>query len=79
MDVSEYVWVKLTPSGKEHLRRYYADRGLTSRKYMRTKKGLAGSTRFQMWDLMLVFGPLFGTGRPGPFQNCELYFSEPSN
>jgi hypothetical protein len=61
-NVNDHVWVKLTPTGVEHIRRI----GQGFRFSSLEEKG--GWSRWQMWDLMSLFGPIIAMDCQMPFE-----------
>lgn len=62
-NLNEYVWVKLTEKGYQHLtdmhnelRKQYNSMDAISIEYFKNKADKEGYTRFQMWDFMEKFG-----------------------
>ncbi len=69
MNLNEYVWVKLTKAGE----RAYAITYATEIK-PETERGFA---RFQMHELMYVFGPHHSPSSNPMFEDNEIHFSPP--
>jgi hypothetical protein len=65
-NINNYVFVKLTPKGyaihREHWLPFAGD------KYMPPSRDSGGYTKFQLWDLMQVFGTSIYNGCVMPFE-----------
>lgn len=70
-NINYNVWVKLTPEGKKQYRKYYRDLFRNISSFIEVKKLPApdnGWYKFQMWELMEVFGPALYMGCRVPFE-----------
>ncbi|OHA88304.1 MAG: hypothetical protein A2653_01000 [Candidatus Zambryskibacteria bacterium RIFCSPHIGHO2_01_FULL_43_25] len=72
-NINEYVWVKLTPDGLAIHREYYEHLDLDYSRYQPQIDTSSGRARFQMYELMLIFGPHL---KRVPFEDNAIYFSE---
>jgi hypothetical protein len=56
-NINEYVWVQLTAKGQQVYKEYYLNLKLPA-EYMPgpKEKDADGYSKFQMWDLMAIFG-----------------------
>lgn len=61
-NANDYVWVGLTLLGVQIAQRYWAPYD-----YVSSNTDDRGCTRFQLWQLMAIFGEHMGNGRPNPF------------
>lgn len=69
-NINDYVWVRLTQTGKLIHRRRYDElrREVPSLpKYRAPLPDAAGYTRWQMWELMQTFGPHISMAADPPF------------
>ena len=80
-NINEYVWVRLTQSGKlihrrnhDELRRQFP----CLERYRAPLPDSAGYTRGQLWDLMQTFGPHFSLGGEPPF-HTDIMFEQPAS
>ena len=86
INMNDFVSVKLTEDGKIILESYR-----WSMKHILESKGLKGFDlpvpkpdengcfRFQLWNLMYIFGPYIGMGMPIPFENNAVVIEEDNN
>ena len=81
MNVNDQVLVKLTEGGKAKHKQYYADifaqlfEDWESRFYSEPDVDFRGYTKFQMHEIMNIFGPtMFNGSRDMPFENNEIVF-----
>lgn len=83
MNCNDNVWVKLTPYGWGAFNTYYQSLGLDQGPYFAALLDDAtyhrtSHQRFQLWELMHIFGPVCFNGAPGaPFERNEIYFEPP--
>lgn len=83
MNINEWVWVKLTPDGwilhdkhwEDHLGEYFR---IFEREFPRSK-GRDQWQKFQLWDLMSIFGPGIHMTGPVFFEGNEIYFEDPES
>ena len=75
MNVNEIVWVKLTEHGKSVWKKHWEDLKVPA-KHCELRLNWDGRARFQMWELMQVFGPAMYCGGPNVFEDNLLYFTE---
>jgi len=83
-NINHYVFVELTPEGEDVLRRHYAEmddrtRSNVSESALKssldTRPGKEGHRKFQLYELMNIFGPFLYTGSRPMFVNNEIHFS----
>ena len=72
-NINQYVWVKLTPYGRECLRKNYDELASHFKdglpwKFELPKEDADGWSKWQMHDLMDSLGKYVGMGRPLPFE-----------
>jgi len=80
-NINNYVRVKLTPSGKDIHKQYYESiRNMrTNYTYEPPKEDTKGFSRFQLWELMSLFGEHIYMGmREQPFETT-IYFDSKEN
>ncbi|ESA37738.1 hypothetical protein N836_35795 [Leptolyngbya sp. Heron Island J] len=72
VNLSDRVWVRLTPQGLQHLRQYYNDPS-----YM-PDTDKQGWSSWQLWVLIGLFGELckLPSARIQPFVNNEIRLSD---
>lgn len=73
-NVNHHVWVKLTDHGREIHRQYWEpySRGI----YVAPRASADGWSRFQMHDVMRVFGPHMVMGGDLPFETEIILASD---
>lgn len=83
MNLNDYVYVQLTEAGQKILDDWdneYSEIlqqvGRTVEDYQKTRE-VGGFLKFQLWNLMRIFGPHIGITRSTPFAGNEIYFKEP--
>ncbi len=79
MNINDYVWVKLTPFGEARFRQHYRALGIVSGE----PKELVfdtdtGNWRFQLWELMHIFGPEMRMDAAQVFVGNEIKFEQPA-
>lgn len=77
-NINEYVWVKLTPHGKNIFYKHYSViydqlKNLDLPTLELPESDEQGFRKFQMWDLMNIYGNYMVMGSENPF-NLEIYF-----
>ena len=65
MNINEYVWVRLTDAGYERHTPYSWDEAGN------------GWYRFQLWDLMAIFGRHLHIGSTPLFEDNEIHLAKP--
>lgn len=74
-NINDDIWVKLTPLGKTIYRAHWAHAlrgsGLKAPNLTRDKEG---RVRFQLWDLMHIYGPLIWHGSEQVFEDSTIFF-----
>lgn len=65
-NINDSVYVKLTPKGYAIHRDYWLP--FTKDKYMPPSRDADGYSKFQLWDLMYVFGSHMHLGCKVPFE-----------
>lgn len=73
-NINNYVRVRLNDKGREHYLRHWASCGVKDRELPAVDAD--GFSRFQMWDLMHIFGTLCYLGALVPF-DTEIIIEEP--
>lgn len=66
MNLNDPVWVRLTPVGEAQYKKWSADLGVPNP--IELKKTWDGFVKFQMWELMQIFGPVCFNGCNVPFE-----------
>jgi len=66
MNLNDPVWVKLTPVGIDAYRKWNADNGVQSPTF--PAADFDGYTKFQLWELMQIFGSACFNGCKVPFE-----------
>ena len=74
-NINSEIWVKLTPLGKKVYRDHWnhALRG-SSYKAPKLTRDKQGRVSFQLWDLMMIYGPHIWHGSEPMFVGNEIYF-----
>lgn len=83
--INEQVWVELTKHGVKVHNEYYEKLSkvpngvpLNPKDY-RPKKDSSGCTKYELWHLMHIFGPVLTHGAMDmPFKDNTIYYSDPS-
>jgi len=72
------VWVKLTPEGKERFRRHKKVSKAEAEVLLSFTKDPSGNgrSRFLLWELMEIFGPMMQMGAKAPFEGGDIYAEE---
>lgn len=70
ININENINVRLTPQGQELIRKHYATYNVT------WHPNADGWYKFQLWDLMNIFGPHLYAGCRVPFEDCDIYLEE---
>lgn len=85
-NINNYVWVQLTPYGRDLLRRKHEDlckktgRIFNEYPYVPPREDSDGWSKWQMWDLMMKFGPDIWHGSDLPFKtNIRVEIREPES
>lgn len=68
VNLNDYAYVRLTPSGEKLFARYYHDLTLDPALYRAMHLQADGRWRFQLYDLMHIFGPGCMMGPIPPFE-----------
>lgn len=80
-NINEWVSVRLTDLGRAHHRadfdQWTKEAGLNL-EYRPPKEDAEGWSKFQMWNLMHLFGPLCGLGREVPFETTIKLHATPT-
>jgi hypothetical protein len=66
VNVNWYAYVRLTQAGRAHWRKCLVDLGVPSKYWPSFEPDADGRNRFQMWELMQIFGPLMYMGNTSP-------------
>jgi hypothetical protein len=66
MNVNDHVWVKLTPAGVEAYKKWNEDLGIKDP--VMPKVEWDGFSKFQLWELMMIFGSTCHNGGHIPFE-----------
>lgn len=67
-NINNYVRVRLTDAGRAHHRKEWEELlAGTKLTYTPPVEDAGGWSRWQLWNLMQVFGPMIGMGMPSPF------------
>lgn len=70
MNINNYVWLKLTKDGQK-----VVDKSRTTSLYQLDN----GWSRFQLWNLMNIFGGYMHLGNNKTyFENNEIFFQDPT-
>ena len=81
INTNDNVYVRLTEAGKRALDKHYEDLASSLRPLIFTYHGPQmepdGRYRFQLWDLMNIFGPSFYSGCDTPFVDNSIEFEPP--
>ncbi len=78
-NVNDSVWVRLTDAGKLIHRREHDEmrkRVPSIGRYQPPKSHPGGYSKFQLWELMQIFGPHISIGSEVPF-GTEILLTEP--
>ena len=59
-NINNYVYVKMTPAGVEHHRKYWKEFNID---IARPAFDEDGYSKFQLWEVMHIFGPLMFNGQ----------------
>ena len=70
-NINEHVKVKLTERGLEVYKKHYEKFGIKAP----AKEAKDGYYRFQLWELMQIFGGSVGAGVKLPFET-DIYFDD---
>lgn len=78
INLNEYVQVKLTEYGKRVHFDYWYDKPIHIRSKFPYRQPIIneqGYSKFQLWDLMSIFGPVLHLGNPNvPFEGNEIVY-----
>lgn len=79
-NINDYVWVKLTPYGKDALRKKHEELFSKTYPYVPPKEDSDGWSRWQMWDLMSQLGSTIWHGGKEPFHTqIRVEIKEPES
>jgi len=70
-NINNYVWVKLTPAGVEYHRKHWEEYGTNISPPTVDKDGFS---KFQLWEVMFIFGPLMYNGQSPQTRPFEMAF-----
>ena len=70
-NMNDEVWVKITPTGRALLRKYYAEIGM---QVPDRKTDPGGRMRLQLWEVAKIFGPGMYLGGEPPIE-MEIEFA----
>ena len=74
MNVNDHVWVKLTPEGEIAYKKWNEDLGVKDP--LPLQKTWDGFVKFQLWELMQIFGGSCYNGCKVPFET-QIHLSQP--
>lgn len=79
MNLNDYVWVRLKPSGLERLKAIHDELATTFPRVgqWQPPKMKNGWYRQQLWCLFQDFGPVIGLGVESPFEDNEIRLTAP--
>jgi hypothetical protein len=77
VNINGHVWVRLTDDGWVQHDRFYRDLGLEPSSYRLEHGRPGGWQRYQLWEIMSVFGPGTFLGGPQLFVDNEIRFVDP--
>ena len=72
MNINDYVWVRLNSEGATIANAFYCH------PHHPIPKFEPGLKKFQLWELMQIFGPPIHLGGPSFFEDNEIHFEEPT-
>lgn len=73
-NLNKTIYVKLNDVGKDIYKNYIQN--LNSNLSTEPEVDENGYTKFQLWDLIHIFGECIGLGLPTPFDKNCIYFKE---
>lgn len=73
-NLNENVYVRLNNLGKDIYKNYIQN--LNSNPSVEPEVNENGCTKFQIWDLIHIFGEYIGLDLPTPFDKNCIYFKE---
>lgn len=82
MNLNEFVWVKLTPAGRQQYEKQFSSLPEKMKGTVKTTPEVDrhGFSQFSLWNLMNIFGEkLFNGSRPDehPFEGNMIWLSKP--
>lgn len=78
MNINEYVYVRLTKAGLKTYTKHYTDLGIAPPKLTQFGWNLTSQySRFQLWELMNIFGPAVYHGSESQFMDNIIRFNPP--